>query len=349
MKKLKRVCDHFKQNVTMSGTLKQDRVLDIVNKTEKFFEVKNKDTGNICRVIDTYAEMFSMWAGRALVTAENEKWALTAARTATGFASSIIMSPAEAGIETTVSPEETPDRRPGVMIQVYQRERGALRLQMMYRLGQCVMTCPTAYAFDGLPKAMRRMKVGKALSMFGDGYQERMKMGDRTVWKIPVMEGEFRIEERFGAMRGVAGGLFLVMADSVRNGLAATEASVEAIRARSKYVVLPFPGGICRSGSKTGSAKYKLGASTNQLYCPELRQSVPDSEIFDVVRSVYEVVINGLDMPAVTSAMATGMTTASGFEGVLGISAVNFGGRLGPYKAYLKEVLGLENASAQGS
>ncbi|MFB0544047.1 MAG: formylmethanofuran--tetrahydromethanopterin N-formyltransferase [Candidatus Bathyarchaeia archaeon] len=290
---------------------------------------------------DTFAEMFPMWVGRVLITAENEKWALTAARTATGFASSIIMSPAEAGIEGPVQGNETPDGRMGVLIQVYQRDRRSLRTQMIYRIGQCVMTCPTSAAFDGLPKTRRKMKVGRALSLFGDGFQERVVVGGRRVWRIPVMEGEFIVEDRFGTMRAVAGGLFLILAESREAGLRAAEAAVEAIHEKVKYVILPFPGGVCRSGSKVGSMKYKLGASTNQPFCPTLRGVVPESEVSEGVNSVYEIVINGLDIDAVKKGMAEGIRAAVEVPGVLRITSANYGGRLGPYKAYLKEVLDL--------
>jgi len=296
---------------------------------------------NGVEIEDTFAEMFNMWVGRALITAENEKWALTAARTATGFASSIIMSPAEAGIEGPAPKDETPDGRPGILIQMYQRDRGSLRMQMIYRIGQCVMTCPTSAAFDGLPKTRRKMKVGRALSLFGDGFQERGALGDRKVWRIPVMDGEFTVEDRFGTMRAVAGGLFLILAESGEAGLRASEAAVEAISQKVKYVVLPFPGGVCRSGSKVGSAKYKLGASTNQYFCPSLRSLVPESKVPEGVNSVYEIVINGLDADVVKQGMAEGIRAAVEVPGVQQITSFNFGGRLGPHKAYLREVLGL--------
>jgi len=303
--------------------------------------VKVPGRESIVKIENTYAELFSMWVGRVLITAENEKWALTAARTATGFASSIIMSPAEAGIEGLAPKDETPDGRTGVLIQMYHRDRGSLRMQMIYRVGQCVMTCPTAAAFDGLPKTKRKMKVGSALSLFGDGFQEKGVLGGRRVWRIPTMEGEFIVEDRFGTMRAVAGGLFLILAESSDAGLRASEASVEAISKKVKYVVLPFPGGICRSGSKLGSMKYKLGASTNQYFCPKIRSQVSDSKVPEGVNSVYEIVINGLDLDAVKKAMGEGIKAAAEVPGVLRITAANYGGRLGPYKVYLKEVLEL--------
>lgn len=291
---------------------------------------------------DTFAEMFPMWVGRVLITADSEKWALTAARNATGFASSIIMSPAEAGVECLLSGEETPDGRPGAMIQIYHRDRGSLKQQLIARIGQCVMTCPTTAAFDGLPKARRRLKIGKALSIFGDGFQERATLYGRKVWRIPVMEGEFIIEDNFGTMKAVAGGAFLIMAKDLKAGLEAAEAAVNAIGRRAKYVILPFPGGICRSGSKTGSMKYKLPASTNHPFCPTLKRTLTDSKVPEGVNSVYEIVINGLDHEVVKKGMGEGIRAAVEVPGVLRISAVNFGGRLGPYKAYLKEVLELQ-------
>jgi len=291
---------------------------------------------------DTFAEMFSMWAGRVLITADTEKWALTAAQTATGFAASIIMSPAEAGIESTVSPNETPDGRPGALIQIYHRMRRDLKTQMILRIGQCVMTCPTTAAFDALPEAKRRLKVGRSLRLFGDGFQKKDEMYGRKVWRIPVMEGEFVVDDRFGAMRTVAGGNFLIMAENRKTGLQAAEEAVKAIKQKSLGVILPFPGGICRAGSKAGSIKYKLRASTFHSYCPKLKKLVADSKVPENVDAIYEIVINGLDIDAVKRAMATGIRAAVKVPGVVKISAGNYGGKLGPYKAHLKEVLQLE-------
>lgn len=294
---------------------------------------------NGVEVEDTFAEMFPMWAGRVLITAENEKWALTAARNATGFAASIIASPAEAGIESIMPADKTPDGRIGVIIQLYHRTRRELKSQMIMRIGQCVMTCPTTAAFDALPKARRRLKVGRSLRLFGDGFQKKDTIAERTVWRIPVMEGEFVVESRFGAGKAVAGGLFIIMAENRKAGLQAAEQSVDAIKEKVKGVILPFPGGICRSGSKVGSKKYKLNASTNHPFCPRLRKLVSDSRVPDDVNNVYEIVINGLNLDSVKKGIAEGIKAAVKVPGVVKISADNFGGKLGPFKAYLKEIL----------
>lgn len=294
---------------------------------------------NGVEVEETFAEAFPMVVGRILVTAANPNWAMIAGKTATGFASSIIMSPAEAAVEGSPVPaERTPDGRPGVFVQIWHRSRRELKFQMITRIGQCILTCPTTAAFDALPDAVRKLKVGLALRKFGDGFQRRDKLGDRTVWRIPVMEGEFIIEDRFGVKRGVAGGNFIIMADSQTSALKAAERAVEAM-GTVEGVVLPFPGGICRSGSKVGSMKYKLPASTNHPFCPTLRTSISDSKVPQTVQSVYELVFNGLDTDIVNRATGVGIAAAAKTAGVVKITAVNFGGKLGPYQIHLVDSL----------
>ena len=294
-------------------------------------------------VEDTFAEAFPMVAARILITAENEKWAMNSARTATGFASSIIMSPAEAGIEgPIVPPEKTPDGRPGVRIQIYHRTRTELKMQMIARIGQCILTCPTTAAFDGMLDAKRRLKVGGAVRMFGDGYEKKDMLGDHKIWRIPVMEGEFVIQRNgFGVRRCVAGGNFIIMADNQKAGLKAAEDAVKAMN-MLEGVVLTFPGGICRSGSKLGSVKYKLPASTNFALCPTLRETVTNSLVPEGVKSVYELVFNGLTFNIVKQATAEGIRAATAVPGVRKITAVNFGGKLGPYQIRLKEALAMK-------
>ncbi len=146
--------------------------------------------------------------GRVLITADSEKWALTAAKVATGFATSVIMAPAEAGVEGLILGEKTADGRMSALIQVYNRNRFDLKNQMILRIGQCVMTCPTTSAFDALPEAKKRMKVGRSLRYFGDGFQRKGIVGGRRVWRIPVMEDEFIVEDSFGVVEAVAGGTF---------------------------------------------------------------------------------------------------------------------------------------------
>ena len=310
------------------------------DENDQIFTVSTS-SGNTVKIADTFAEMFPMWVGRVLITADTEKWALTAANTATGLATSVIMSPAEAGIETIVASDKTPDNRPGVLIQIYNRNRFELMGQMILRIGQCVMTCPTTAAFDALPEAKRKIKVGRSIRLFGDGFQRKRLVGERKVWKIPVMEGDFVVEDKFGAVEAIAGGNFLILAKDEAFGLQAAEEAVEAIKKVGTEVILPFPGGICRSGSKAGSLKYKLKASTNHPFCPKLRTLVTDTQVPEGVECVYEIVINGLTLEAVKKAMNAGVKAAVNVQGVVEITAGNYGGKLGPYKAFLKEALDL--------
>jgi formylmethanofuran--tetrahydromethanopterin N-formyltransferase len=328
---------------TRSKSSENESKLEVIGKDDNGdFIVKHLESGNICTIVDTYAEMFPMWAGRILITATNEKWALIAARTASGFASSIIMSPAEASVEGLVSSKNTPDGRPGAIIQIYHSSRGDLKHQMSLRIGQCIMTCPTTAAFDALPKAKRRVKIGRSLRLFGDGFQKKDDINGRKVWRIPVMEGEFIVEDDFGIMKAVASGNMIILAKNWESALKASEEAKEAITKNVRGVIMPFPGGLCRAGSKVGSINYKLPASTSHQYCPTIKKLVSDTKVPNDVNSVYEIVINGLNQRVVKAAMGVGMEAAIKVPGILKITAGNYGGKLGPYKANLKEVLNLE-------
>ena len=319
-----------------------DNKLEILSydEAEKVFNVKSP-AGNTVKVQDTFAEMFPLWAGRILITAENERWVEIAANVTTGFATSVIMAPAEAAIERFVPASETPDNRPGALVQIYNRDRFELKHQLMERIGQCIMTCPTTTAFNGLT-GRRVLRVGSSLRYFGDGFQKKALVNGRKCWKIPVMEGNFLVEDGFGAQEAVAGGNFMIFAENQQAGLRAGEAAADAIRKYAPDVIMPFPGGVCRAGSKAGSLKYKMKASTNHPYCPTLRTLVPDSVVPENVESVYEIVMNGLSLDAVKNAMKQGVTAAAGFSGVVKISSGNYGGKLGPFKAFLKEAIGAQ-------
>lgn len=308
--------------------------------TEKAFLVKSA-SGQTVKVSDTFAEMFPLWVGRVLITAQNDKWAQIAANVTTGFATSVIAASAEAAIERVVPADQTPDKRPGILIQIYNKDRFELKHQLMGRIGQCVMTCPTTAAFNGLP-GKRTLSVGSSLRYFGDGFQKKTVVGGRKCWKIPVMEGNFIVEDGFGAMEAVAGGNYMIFAETQVAALAASEAAVDAIRENVPDVIMPFPGGVCRSGSKAGSLKYKLKASTNQAYCPTLRTVVPDTVVPEGVTSVYEIVLNGLTLDAIQKAMKVGVTASINCPGVVKISAGNYGGKLGPFKSFLKDAIGAQ-------
>ncbi|HNT06772.1 formylmethanofuran--tetrahydromethanopterin N-formyltransferase [Methanoculleus sp.] len=289
---------------------------------------------------DTYAEAFPTWVARPIITAVTEEWAYRAAVEAVGFATSTIGCPAEAGIDCFVPADETPDGRPGYAILICASKK-KLKAQVIERLSECVLTAPTTAVFDGLADVVAEVpeKLPIKLHFFGDGYEQKREVGGRTVWAIPIMEGEYIGEEEFGAVKGVAGGNFFIMGENQMAALMAAQAAVDAISGVCG-VITPFPGGIVASGSKVGSKKYKfMGASTNEVYCPTLRDKVEGSKVPEGVKAVYEIVIDGVDQDSVRTAMAEGIRAASKVPGVKFISAGNFGGSLGPFRFELKDVL----------
>jgi formylmethanofuran--tetrahydromethanopterin N-formyltransferase len=294
-------------------------------------------TVNNVPIADTFAEAFPMTATRVLVTAETPAWAQTAGQVATGYAASVIGCDAEAGIERTLPPDETPDGRPGVSLLFFAFSRDALQKAVLNRVGQCVLTCPTTACYSGLPLVKdKNLRIGGNLRFFGDGFQISKKLEGRRYWRVPVMDGEFTCEDLFGTTKGVAGGNYLIVGDSQASALAAAEAASAAIRG-VRGVILPFPGGVVRSGSKVGSKYKKLRASTNDAFCPTLRGLV-QSALPEGANAVYEIVIDGLDLASVEEATRVGVRAACR-PGVLRIEAGNYGGKLGPYHLHLHKLL----------
>ena len=286
---------------------------------------------------DTFAEAFPMTAARVVVTAETPAWAHTAGQLATGYAASVIGCDAEAGIESGLAPERTPDGRPGISLLLFAFNRDALQKAVVNRIGQCILTCPTTACYNGLPLVKdKNIRVGGKVRFFGDGFQFSKKLDGRRYWRMPVMDGEFTCEDFFGTTKGVAGGNFLILGSSQAAALAAAEAAVAAMR-RVPGIILPFPGGVVRSGSKVGSRYKKLRASTNDAYCPTLRGLVK-SALPEAANAVYEIVIDGLELAAVEEATRVGVRAAC-IADVLGISAGNYGGKLGPFHLHLHKLL----------
>jgi formylmethanofuran--tetrahydromethanopterin N-formyltransferase len=288
---------------------------------------------NGVEIEDTYAEAFKMWGARIIITARNRKWAMESALKMTGFATSVIGCRCEAGIEGEAT--DTPDGRPGVSVLFFTPSKDDLGKRLIDRIGQCVMTCPTTACFNGL-KSPDVAPVGGQLRYFGDGYQISKLWNGRRFWRIPVMEGEFLVEEKFGMQPSVGGGNFLILGEDPDVTLEATERAVEAME-RVSGIILPFPGGIVRSGSKTSSRYKFLFASTNDAYCPTLR-GIVKTALPEGVNCVLEIVIDGLDLPSVEEATQVGIRAAC-IPGIRRISAGNYGGTLGQFQIHLHQVL----------
>jgi formylmethanofuran--tetrahydromethanopterin N-formyltransferase len=278
-----------------------------------------------------------MRVARVVITARSTRWVRAAALKLTGFATSVIGCKVEAGIERELPTSETPDGRPGASVLLMTMGKDDLGKRLIERVGQTVLTCPTTACYDGLPEAPDRVGVGSALRFFGDGFQASKVIGGQRFWRIPVMEGEFLVQEKFGMLKGVGGGNFLILARSAEAALAAAEAASDALTSHPG-VILPFPGGVVRSGSKVGARRSKtMIASTNDAFCPTLR-AVTKTALPEDVNSVLEIVINGTDPAAVARAMKTGINAACR-DGVVAISAGNYGGKLGPHHFHLRQVL----------
>ncbi len=294
---------------------------------------------NGVEIEDTYAEAFPIKVARVLITAATSHWAEVAAREATGFGTSVIMCPAEAGIEKFVGADQTPDGRPGVFIQICTFGYKSLEEQLLERIGQCVLTAPTTAVFNGLPDAEKQFDTGFKLKFFADGTESETRIADRQMHVIPMMEGDFLIENSLGAVAGVAGGNFFILADTQMTALTAAEVAVEAIE-QVEGTITPFPGGIVASGSKAGANKYKfLKATANEKFCPTIKDKVEGTQIPADVNSVYEIVINGVDQESIKKATAAGIKAAVAVPGVKKITAGNYGGNLGPYKFELKDLV----------
>ena len=289
-------------------------------------------------VENTFAEAFPMKVSRLIITAHTKKLALEAANSFVGFATSVIACGCEAGIESQLNKNETPDGRPGVSILIFSMSEKELAKQILNRAGQCVMTSPTSALFSG-NMSDKKINLGKSLRYFGDGFQIAKKIGDKRYWRIPVMDGEFICEEYAYQTKGIGGGNFLILGNNIESVLNAAELAVSKIN-QLKNVILPFPGGIVRSGSKVGSKYKNLIASTNFDFCPGLKGLV-SSKLNNGVNCVLEIVIDGLSENDIKNAMRVGIKAIldTNNEEIYSISAGNYGGKLGPYLFKLKEVI----------
>jgi formylmethanofuran--tetrahydromethanopterin N-formyltransferase len=280
---------------------------------------------------------------RLLITAHDGYWLDAAVREVAGYSSSVIACDAEAGLERRISPDETPDGRPGAAVLLFGFSADALARAVPNRVGQCVMTCPSTAVYDGLPAGEKRIPLGKHIRFFGDGYQKSKVVDGRRYWRVPVMDGEFVVQESVGVGKGVGGGNVILQSVSQEVGLAAARRAAESL-ADQGGVITPFPGGVARSGSKVGSRYKALRASTCDPFCPTLRGRV-SSKLHADAHCAYEIVIDGTSEAAVGQAISVAMRAGAG-DGVVAISAGNYGGKLGKYHFHLRQWLSLAGTTA---
>ena len=291
-------------------------------------------------VDDTYAEAFRSIFAAVLVTARDRYWLDKAVAAATGNASSTILCDCEAGLDRYADPAETPDGRPGAVLQFhvprfYKDREQRLERSLLVRVSQNVLTCPTTACFNGLPDRETWFPLGRKLAYFGDGHQYTAERHGRRCWVVPILSGEFVCERRCGWADGLMGGNLWFFGATADAALEAARLGAEAAGA-VPGVILPFPGGVAGSGSKAGS-KYKFSiASTYAEYCPTLRDKLGDkSKLPAGVATVQEIIINGADLPTIVRATQAAIAAARDVPDLMTISAGNYGGRLGKSFVYL--------------
>jgi formylmethanofuran--tetrahydromethanopterin N-formyltransferase len=288
------------------------------------------------RIDDTFAEAFRLRYCRLVVTAHDTHWLDAALRATCGYGTSVIGCDAEVGLERLIPGPETPDGRPGAAVLLFAFSAEVLGKAVANRVAQCLLTCPTTAVFDGLAGEAERIAVGGHVRYFGDGHEKTKVIDGRRFWRVPVMDGEFLVEETAGVAKGIGGGNFIIQGRSLEAALAAARRAVESV-AEVPATITPFPGGVVRSGSKVGSRYESLRASTNEAFCPGLVGREPTSLHPDAA-CCLEIVIDGTHEEAVAAAMAQGIRAAAGSD-VPAISAGNYGGKLGKFHFQLHQIL----------
>ena len=293
---------------------------------------------NGIKIENTFAEAFPMKVVRLIITADSKYWLKQAANNVTGFATSVIACGCEAGVEKEIKSSQTPDGRSGIAVLLFAMDSKGLAKQVLRRVGQCILTSPTTACFSGL-ESNEKINLGSAIRFFGDGFQVSKKINDKKIWRIPVMEGEFVIEDKTSITNGIGGGNILIIGDSNEEVLKSAEAAVKEMR-KVNNIILPFPGGIVRSGSKVGSKYKSLIASTNDAYCPTLK-GITKTKLSKSNESVLEIVIDGTNEKDISLAMKKGINIiCKKFnKGIKSISAGNYGGKLGPYHFHLRNIM----------
>ena len=293
---------------------------------------------NGIKIEKTFAEAFPMKASRIIITAESKYWLKKAVDSMTGFATSVIACGCECGIGKEIPPSKTPDGRPGMIVLIFAMDSESLAKQVLRRVGQCILTTPTTACFSGL-ETDEKINLGNAIRYFGDGFQISKRINNKKFWRIPVMEGEFVIEDKTSVISGIGGGNILIIGTSNKEVLKAGEAAVKEMK-KIDNIILPFPGGIVRSGSKVGSKYKNLIASTNDAYCPTLK-GITKTNLDKDIECVLEIVVDGINEKDIALAMKKGISIiCKKFnKGIKSISAGNYGGKLGPFHFHLRDIM----------
>lgn len=296
------------------------------------------------QIEDTYAEAFEGIFCRVIITADDKETLRKAAEDATATPS-IVIGRVEGGIERWLNRKETPDNREGAILQFwggidpkkpFSESVKKFEIELSYRIRQDILVKPFTALFDALSKAEGKMDMMERVGHCGDGYEWIEKRYGRTVIVVPIMVPDFVIERYIGYARGVMGANFWFMCRTKEALKEAGEKALQAIN-KIKGVITPFD--VCSAGSKPETCYPWIGPTTNHPYCPSLKQKLAKaSKVPKNVNYIPEIVINGVSLQTVKKAMKAGIKAALSVNGVVKVSAGNYGGKLGNYKIYLREL-----------
>lgn len=299
---------------------------------EKTFKFRGVD------VVDTYCEAFDGLYSRLLITAGSKKLLSKAVGSFTALPSTVF-NKSEGGVEKWVDKRETPDKRPGAIVQLWvnysKKAAEVLEDELGWRIRQGVLVVPTTKVFSALDSE-NKIDAMRRIGHCGDGYEAVEERYGRKVVRIPIMMGDFYIEQFLGYARGVMGGNLWFFCNSQRSALRVGEVALKAIGS-VEGIVTPFD--ICAAGSKVEANFPEIGPTTNHPYCPTLRHKIKYSRVPEGVASIPEIVINGISLKNVKESMTVAINSVIGINGLLIISSGNFGGKLGKYKIFLKELI----------
>jgi len=295
-------------------------------------------------VEDTYAEAFEGIFCRVIVTADNAETLRRAAEDATATPS-IVIGRVEGGIEKWLSERDTPDKRRGALLQfwggidpkkTFSDSLKKFEIELSYRIRQDILVKPFTAVFDALPDAEEKMDMMERVGNCGDGYEWVEKRHGREVIIVPIMVPDFVIERFLGYAHGIMGANFWYMCKTKEALKIAGEKALEAIH-EIEGAITSFD--VCSAGSKPETRFPWIGPTTNHPYCPSLKRKLGKaSKVPEGVNYIPEIVINGVSLKIVKKAMKAGIEAAQKIDGVVKISAGNYGGKLGNYKIYLREL-----------
>jgi len=297
----------------------------------------------MAKIEDTYAEAFDGLYCRIIITAKDETRLKRAAYGCTALPM-VVVGRTEGGVEKWLNPQQTPDKRLGALVQFwgaideskpFEASLKKFFKEVSYRIRQEILVEPTTCVFNAL-ESDKKFDTMNTVGHCGDGYEWEEEYYGRKVINIPLMMPSFRIERYLGYDIGVSGGNVWLMCRDEDSALKAGDKALEAIH-RVEGVVTPFD--ICSAGSKPETKYPEIGPTTNHPYCPSLKGKIPDSKVPNGVNSIPEIVINGISLDAVKKAMKEAINAVRDMDGVVKISAGNYGGKLGKHRIYLRELL----------